>query len=82
MHLPHIVFINSLAIINVRFETHLILDVHVGTLLMAYVSFELCLAPAMVYFFIKMCLTPCVPFRTLATAYIFVEMHMAFHVPF
>lgn len=67
---------------NCPFQTHLTLDDHVGTLLRAYVSFEMCLALTMIYFIVKMPLTPHVPFETLAMAYIFIKMHMAFHVRF
>jgi hypothetical protein len=40
--------------INVPFETHLVLHVHIGTLAMVYIYFEMCLALAMVYILIKM----------------------------
>jgi hypothetical protein len=67
--------------INVPVETHLTFDVPVGTLLMAYVSFEMCLTLAMIYFLIKMQVTPHVPFETLAMAYIFIKKCLVPHVP-
>jgi hypothetical protein len=52
--MARIVFVNSLDMINVPFETHLVLHVHIGTLVMVYIYFEMCLALAMAYIFIKM----------------------------
>ncbi len=65
--------------IIVPFKTHITFDVPVGTLFIAYASFEMCLALTMIYFLVKMDLTLHVPFKTLAMAYIFIKMHMAFH---
>jgi hypothetical protein len=65
MHLAHIVSINSLAIINFPFGMHLALHVPIETLVMAYVSFQACLALVIAYIFIKMCLALHVPFETL-----------------
>ncbi len=79
MHLAHIVCFNSLVMIIVPFKTHITFDVPVGTLFIAYASFEMCLALTMIYFLVKMDLTLHVPFKTLAMAYIFIKMHMAFH---
>ncbi len=78
----HIVFVNSSAMINVFFKIHLAFHVLVGTLVMAYVSFETCLALVMTYFFVRMCLTLHVPFDTLIMVYIFIKMHLVFHVSF
>jgi hypothetical protein len=65
MHLAHIVYVNSLTMINVPFKTHLAPHVHIGTLVMAYISFEMCLALTMVYILVKMRFTLHVPFKTL-----------------
>jgi len=54
MHLAHIIFINSLDTINVPFETYLVLHVHIGTLVMVYIYFEMCIALIMAYIPIKM----------------------------
>jgi len=61
---------------------HLAHYVHVGTLVMAYVSFKTSLALAMVYILVEMHLALHVLFETLAMAYIFVEMHLTLHVFF
>jgi hypothetical protein len=52
--MARIVFVNSLDMINVPFETHLVLHVHIGTLVMVYIYFEMCSTLAMAYIFIKM----------------------------
>jgi hypothetical protein len=44
--------------VNVPFEMHLALHVHVKTLIMAYIPIKMYLALAMVYIFIKMSLAP------------------------
>ncbi len=62
------------------FKTHLTLHVLVETLVMAYISFKMCLTLAMVYIFIKMHLTFHILFETLAMAYILVRMCMAPHM--
>jgi hypothetical protein len=68
MHLAHIVSINFLAMVNVLFGMHSIPHVHVGTLFMAFVSFETRLTLVMVYIFVEMHLSS-------TMAYIFIIMH-------
>jgi hypothetical protein len=82
MHVIHIVSVNSLIMTNVLFGTHLALHSPIGTLTMAYISFETCLALAMVYIIVKMRLALRIPFGTLAMAYILIKMCLTFHVPF
>ncbi len=66
--MAHIVYVNSLAIINIPFKIHLAFHVHVGTLVMGYIYF----VPNHGYglhFYFETCLT-------LIMAYIFIETHM------
>ncbi len=82
MNSAHIVSINSLAMINVPFESHLTPHVPIQTLVIVYISFEMCLALAIVYIFVKMCLDFHVLFEMLIMDYIFVKMHLTFHIFF
>ncbi len=68
MHLTHIISFNSLAMVNVFCGMQLVPHVHIGTLLMAFVSFETRLTLVMVYILIKMHLAS-------TMAYIFIIMH-------
>jgi len=82
MHVIHIVSVNSLAMTNILFGTHLALHSPIGTLIMAYISFETCLALAMVYIFIRVCMALHVPFGILTMVYIIVKMRLALRIPF
>jgi hypothetical protein len=77
MHLAHIVFVNSLAMISTPFGLHLTLHVPIGTLAKVYISFKMCLALTATYILVKMCLAFHVPFKTLAMAYISYKMCLA-----
>jgi len=68
--------------INIPFEMLLTLHVPMGTLITVYIFFETCMALAMTYIPIKMCLAFHVHFKTLAMSYILVKIRLAFHVPF
>jgi hypothetical protein len=68
MQLAHIVYVNSLVMINIPFGMHMALHVHVGTLFMAYVFFNTCLTLAMAYILVRMRLAPHAPFETQAMA--------------
>jgi hypothetical protein len=50
--MAYIIYVNSLAIINIPFRIHLAFHVHVGTLAMGYIYFEMHLTMFMVYIFI------------------------------
>jgi hypothetical protein len=77
--MAHIVSINSLAMMNIPFETHMAFHVPIATLI--YISFETHLALAMAYILVRIHLAPHVPFKTLTMIYVFIKMCMAFHVP-
>jgi hypothetical protein len=82
MNSAHVVSINSLAMINVPFESHLTPHVPIQTLVMVYISFEMCLALVIVYIFMKMCLGFHVLFEMLTMDYILVKMRLTPHLFF